>query len=95
MFKMTKKELELIKNICKHLLIEKGMREAISYIAKKYIKPNKKYMTDYDSSKKSTFIVYLDSKNLNGWAMVQYLPDGGFKWLTQKEIDKYDVISIS
>ena len=52
-------------------------------------------MTDYDSSKKSTFIVYLDSKNLNGWAMVQYLPDGGFKWLTQKEIDKYDVISIS
>ena len=52
MFKMTKKELELIKNICKHLLIEKGMREAISYIVKKYIKPNKKYMTDYDSSKK-------------------------------------------
>ena len=95
MFKMTKKELELIKNICKHLLIEKGMREAISYIVKKDIKPNKKYMTDYDSSKKSTFIVYLDSKNLNGWAMVQYLPDGGFKWLTQKEIDKYDVISIS
>ena len=46
-------------------------------------------------AKKSTFIVYLDSKNLNGWAMVQYLPDGGFKWLTQKEIDKFDVISIS
>ena len=52
-------------------------------------------MTDYDGSKKSTFIVYLDSNNLNGWAMVQYLPDGGFKWLTQKEIDKFDVISIS
>ena len=95
MFKMTKKELELIKNICKHLLIEKGLREAISYIVKKYIKPNKKYMTDYDGSKKSTFIVYLDSNNLNGWAMVQYLPDGGFRWLTQKEIDKFDVISIS
>ena len=31
--------------------------------------------------------------NLYGWAMSEYLPYGGFKWL--KNIDKFDIISIS
>ena len=26
--------------------------------------------------------------------MSQYLPNGGFKWLNQKEIDKFDLNSI-
>lgn len=26
--------------------------------------------------------------NLYGWAMSQYLPTGGFKWLSQKRLDK-------
>lgn len=28
--------------------------------------------------------MYLDTKNLYGWAMSQYLPTGGFKWLSEK-----------
>ena len=51
-------------------------------------------MKYYDSSKESKFIMYLDANNLYGWAMSQYLPYGGFKWLNQKEIDKFDVNSI-
>ena len=51
-------------------------------------------MKCYDSSKESKFIMYLDAKNLYGWAISQYLPYGGFKWLNQKEIDKFDVNSI-
>ena len=39
-------------------------------------------------------IIYLDADNLYGWAMNQYLSYGGFKWLNQKEIDKFDVNSI-
>ena len=31
--------------------------------------------------------------NLYGWAMSEYLPYGGFKWL--KNIDKFDIMSIS
>ena len=31
-------------------------------------------MKCYDSSKESKFIIYLDAKNLHGWAMSQYLP---------------------
>ena len=32
--------------------------------------------------------MYLDANNLYGYAMSQYLPTGGFKWLTEKQIDK-------
>ena len=31
--------------------------------------------------------------NLYGWAMSEYLPYGGFKWL--KNVDEFDVMSIS
>ena len=31
--------------------------------------------------------------NLYGWAMSEYLPYGGFKWL--KNVDEFDVISVS
>ena len=51
-------------------------------------------MKCYDSSKESKFVMYLDANNLYGWAISQYLPYGGFKWLNQKEIDKFDVNSI-
>ena len=48
-------------------------------------------MKNYDISKESVFIMYLDANNLYGWAMAQYLPYGGFKWLTKKEIDEFDL----
>ena len=39
--------------------------------------------------------MYLDAKNLYGWAMSQYLLYSKFKWLNQKEIDKFDANLIS
>ena len=53
-------------------------------------------MKNYDGSKcssieESVFIMYLNANNLYGWAMTQYLPYGGFKWLSKKEIDKFDL----
>ena len=78
-----------------NLLIEKGMRGGISYIAKRHSKVNNKYMECYDSSKESIYITYLDANNLYGWAMSQYLPYSGFKWLNQKEINDFCLNSIS
>ena len=48
-------------------------------------------MECYDSSKESKYIAYLDANNLYGWAMDQYLPYSRFKWLNQKEIDRFDL----
>ena len=65
------------------------MRESISYIAKRHSKAKHKCMQSYDVNEPSKFIIYLDAKNLYGWAMSQYLPYSGFKWLNQKETNKF------
>ena len=74
MLKMTRIELELISNIDMRLFIEKGMGGGISYMSKRHIKANNKYIECYDSSKESKYITYLDANNLYGWTMSQYLP---------------------
>ena len=48
-------------------------------------------MKCYDSSIESKYISKLDGNNFYGWAMNQYLPYDGFKWLSKKEIDKIDL----
>ena len=62
-------------------VVERGLRGGISYIAKRYSKPNNKYMCDYDKNKENSYLMYFDANNLYGWAISQTLPTGGFKWL--------------
>ena len=78
MLKMTGIKLEKISDINKYVFIEKGFREGIYYIAKRYAKANSKYMNDYDPKKPSTFITYFDKNNLYGWSMSEYLPYENF-----------------
>ena len=87
MLKMTEIKLELMSDVDMFQFIEKGMRGGISYIANRYGKANNKYMREYDEKALSKYIMYLDANNLYGWAMSQYLPTGGFKWLTEEEVD--------
>ena len=89
---MTGVKLEKIPDINKYLFIEKGPREGISYIAKRYAKTNNKHMKDYDPKKLSKFIIYLDMNNLYGWAMSEYLPYERYKRL--KNFEGFDVMSI-
>ena len=93
MLKVTGVKLEKISDIDKSLFFEKGLRGGISYIAKKCAKANNKYMSDYDSEKPLTFIIYLDKNNLYGWTMSEYLPYGDFEWL--KNVAELDVMSIN
>ena len=88
MLKMTDIKLELMTDIDMFQFIEKGLRGGISYIANRYGEANNKYMKEYDEKAPSKYIMYLDANNLYGWAMSQYLPTGGFRWMTQKQIDK-------
>ena len=92
MVKMSGVKLEKISDIDKYLFLEKGLRGGISYIAQRDAKANNKYMNDYDPEKLSTFITYLDINNLYGWAMSEYLPYDGFRWL--KNVDEFGVMPI-
>ena len=47
-----------------------------------------KYMKDYNKNDPPKYVMYLYANNLYGWAMSQYLPTGGFRWMTKKEISK-------
>ena len=91
MLKMTDIKLELIIHIDMFQFIGKGMRGGLSYIADRYGKANNKYMKEYDEKAPSKYIMYMDANNLYGWAMSQYLPTDGFRWLREKEINKIDL----
>ena len=80
-FKETKQELQLLTDYDMLMMFEKGIRGGISHISKRYAEANNKYMKDFDKTKPSTFIQYLDANNLYGWAMTQKLPTRGFKWI--------------
>ena len=77
----------MLTNVNQFQFIERGIRGGVSYIFKKYAKANNKYISDYDPTKPSTYITYLDANNLYGWAMSEDLPTGGFYWVPGEEID--------
>ena len=79
MLKRAEIKIDVISNIGMYLFVLKGMREGISYIAKRFSDAEYKYMQWYDNSKSSKFIMYLDANNLYGWSMSQYLPYSIFK----------------
>ena len=93
MLKMIGVELEKIPDIDMYLFIEKGLRGGISYIAKRHSKANNKYIKNYDPTKPSEYVSYLDMNNSYGWGMSGYLPYSGSTWL--KNVDNFDVNSIS
>ena len=86
MLKMTKINLELLSDVDKLLMIEKGIRGGISIISNRYGKANNKYMKDYNKKEASKYLMYVDANNLYGWAMSQKLPVHSFNWLTDREI---------
>ena len=91
--KMTQVELELLHDQDMLLMVEKGIRGGVSMISTRYGKANNKYMTqdrdgeEYDPSKPSTYISYLDANNLYGWAMSRKLPTDGFQWMSPWQLE--------
>ena len=63
------------------LMFERGIRGGITQSVHRWAQANNPYMSsEYDSSKPTRYLQYLDTNNLYGWAMSQLLPTGGFRW---------------
>ena len=60
----------------------------------RHAKANNEYMeTEFDPTKDSKLISYLDTNNLSGWAMSKNLPTSGFKWISDDEFDDWKPLS--
>ena len=71
MLKKTNQTIEVFNNKQKdmHLMVEKGIRGGISCIVKRF-----------SEEEEDKVLHYFDANNLYGWAMIQSLPYGEYKW---------------
>ena len=94
MLKLTGIEIDLVYNQEMYEMIEAGLRGGMTQTTCKKVEANNKYMgSDYDSSKESSYINYLDANNLYGLSMIQKLPYRNLKWddkITEDDIINYN-----
>ena len=79
--KMTGIRSDLITDMEQMLFVEKGLKGGISIITQRHAVANNPLVPNYDPSKKSKYIIYLDCNNFYGHSQSQYLPYGGFQFL--------------
>ena len=92
--KHSEVELELITDIDMYLMVEKGIRGGISMISRRYAKANDPRMGDeYDASKPTTSLVYLDANSLYPTAMCESLPIDQFSMVDDP--DTFDVTQVA
>ena len=90
--KKTWVTLELLTDKDMLLLFVKGIRGGMCNAVCKYVKANNKYMKNYDKTKESIFLMYVDANNLYGRAMSDKLPVDKFTWETDLSILTGDFI---
>ena len=79
--KHTEIRLKLLTDPDMLLMFERGIRGGITQTVRKYAAANNPYMGDkFAPNEDTTYLQYLDTNNLYGWAMSQPLPTGGFRW---------------
>ena len=86
LFKKTGVKLELLTDANMLMLFEQGIRGGICTAIHYYADADNKYMKNYDSTKKSTYLMYVDANNLSRYAMNQKLPIKNFKFETDLSI---------
>ena len=89
---MTGQTLELLTDENMLLISKKLIRGGICEAITQYKKPNNKYMKNYDKSKPSSYLMYVDANNLYGYAMSKKLPTGDFQWKEDTSIFTEDYI---
>jgi hypothetical protein len=88
MLKTTKVDIPLLTDKAMYEFFEKGVRGGVSTVTGRYAKANNKHMTEYDPSKESSFISYVDANSLYAYAMKRKLPLGDFRWLGESDRDE-------
>ena len=94
MLKMTGANLGLLDDIDMVNMVQKDIRGGVAMITQKYAEANNPEVPNYDKTKPTSWILYLDMNNLYGTAMVDALPEKDFEWMNEEQITSLDVTSI-
>ena len=94
MLKMTQVELELIceGNMEMFRFFERQIRGGVASVFRRFSQANNKFQEDFDPTKPSKFIVYLDANSLYPTAMMQALPTGKFEWMSNEALQNWERI---
>ncbi|KAK3920159.1 Chaperone protein3, chloroplastic [Frankliniella fusca] len=77
-------------------MFERGMRGGVASINKRHVTANNPYIGEtYCSDKPTSYVMYYDANSLYSTALCKKLPVGGFRYLSQREIDEFDPRKIS
>jgi hypothetical protein len=87
--KLTKTKLDLLTDIDMVLMIEKGIRGGISCAMSRHAIANNQQAENYDPTKPTSYITYLDVNNLYGYALNDVMPMKHFQWV---DADNFDTV---
>jgi len=93
--KMTQVELDLITDPDLFLMIESGIKGGLSYVSRRFAEANHPTLLNYRQEEPIPYLCYLDANYLYATCQTFSLPVGDFRFLTQSEIDAFDVNSVS
>ena len=72
------------------MFFDRGLIGGISFISNQLARANHPGLGQhFDILKAISYIFMVDCNNQYGWAMSQYLPTGGFKWLDEKSLTEW------
>ena len=86
LLKCTNIELEQITEPDMYLFVEKGLRGGISMVSHRHAIANNPQMQNFNPEQPTSYLMYLDSNNLYGWAMSQPMPTGDFQWVSHVSV---------
>ena len=90
----TKAEIELITDLNQYLFLCKAIRGGVSQVSKRFARANNPYLSNYNSLKPESYLLYIDSNNLYGKALMDYLPCKDFKWMSEEELTPNFILSL-
>ena len=93
MLKMTDIELDLLTDKQMFNFFESNLRGGLCCASKRHIVANNKYCVNFDPSKPSTYIFFIDCNALYATCMLNYLPYKDFRWLTGRELKTIDFLN--
>ena len=91
MLKVTDCEIELLSDLEMINFIRKGIRGGLSQCSHRKATAHNKYTHPGENISDPSYLMYYDVNNLYGWAMCQKLPAGQYEWLSQDDVQNFNV----